>query len=80
VTVADQGPGLAPEIRARLFEAFVSTKPDGLGLGLSISRTIVEEQGGRIWTEPGPEGRGAVFHFTLVAVEPGGEAYPGEQR
>jgi two-component system sensor kinase FixL len=80
VTVADQGPGLAPEIRARLFEAFVSTKPDGLGLGLSISRTIVEEQGGRIWTEPGPEGRGAVFHFTLMAVKPGGEAYPGEQR
>jgi PAS domain S-box-containing protein len=80
MTVADQGPGLAPEIRASLFEAFVTTKPDGMGLGLSISRTIVEEQGGRIWTEPRPEGRGAVFHFTLVAVELGAEACPVEQR
>jgi two-component system sensor kinase FixL len=77
VIVADQGPGLAPEVRARLFEAFVSTKPDGMGMGLSVSRTIVEDQGGRIWTEPGPEGRGAAFHFTLVAVEPGAEACPG---
>lgn len=65
VTVADTGPGVAPAIAAQLFTAFVSTKGEGMGLGLSICRTIVEANGGRIWTEP-REGGGTQFHFTLV--------------
>ena len=55
-------------MRTRLFEAFVSTKPDGMGLGLSISRTIVEAQGGHIRAEAGPGGRGTSVRFTLPAV------------
>ena len=63
------GPGLAPEVAGRLFEAFVSTKPGGMGMGLSISRTIVEAHGGRLWAEPNPGG-GSVFRFTLPAAPP----------
>lgn len=69
VSVADTGPGLDPMIAPRLFQAFASSKADGMGLGLSICRTIVEAHGGRIWAERGAE-RGAVFHFTLPAGEP----------
>jgi two-component system sensor kinase FixL len=65
VTVADTGPGVPPAIVSRLFTAFVSSKSEGMGLGLSICRTIVEAHGGRIWMEPGPDG-GTAFHFTLV--------------
>jgi len=68
VTIADNGPGVAPSIAGQLFTAFVSTKAEGMGLGLSICRTIVEANGGRIWHEPRPEG-GSQFHFTLVKVE-----------
>lgn len=68
VTVADTGPGVAPEIAENMFRAFNSTKSSGLGLGLSICRTIVEASGGRIWMEPNPEG-GASFHFTLVRAD-----------
>jgi len=68
VTVADTGPGIAPEIAENLFRAFNSTKADGMGLGLSICRTIVEANGGRIWTEP-REGGGTEFHFTLVHAD-----------
>nr|WP_322964416.1 PAS domain S-box protein [Sphingomonas sp. SGZ-02] len=64
IAVADTGPGIAPAIAPRLFEAFASGKEEGMGLGLSISRTIVEAHGGRIWAVPG-EGGGTVFHFTL---------------
>lgn len=64
VTVADTGPGLDEAAAARLFQPFVTTKPHGMGVGLSICRTIVESHGGRIWTEPNPGG-GAIFHFTV---------------
>jgi two-component system sensor kinase FixL len=65
VTVSDTGPGVAPEVAEQLFSAFVSTKAEGMGLGLSICRTIVEANGGRIWTEP-RTGGGTEFHFTLM--------------
>jgi len=68
VTVADTGPGVAPTVAAQLFTAFVTTKAEGMGLGLSICRTIVEANGGRIWMEPRPSG-GTEFHFTLVRAE-----------
>jgi two-component system sensor kinase FixL len=67
VAVADTGPGLSPEIAARLFEPFVSNKPGGMGMGLSICRSIVEAHGGRLWAEPNAEG-GTVFRFTLPAA------------
>lgn len=69
LSIADTGPGVEPEIAAQLFTAFVSSKSEGMGLGLSICRTIVEANGGRIWYEPGKDG-GALFHFTLVRVSP----------
>src|SRR3546814_14620538 len=65
VVVADTGPGVTPEIADKLFTAFVSTKPDGMGLGLSICRTIIEANGGRIWMQAAEAG-GPDFHFTLV--------------
>jgi PAS domain S-box-containing protein len=66
-SVADSGPGLAPEMADRLFEPFVSTKPNGMGLGLSICRSIVEAHGGRLRTQPNP-GSGTMFCFTLPAA------------
>lgn len=67
VVVTDTGPGIAPEMIDQLFQPFVTTKPQGMGVGLSISRTIVEAHGGRIWAEPNPGG-GTIFRFTLRAV------------
>lgn len=64
ISVADSGPGVPPEIAAQLFQPFVTTKPDGMGIGLSVCRTIVEAHGGRLWTEAAPEG-GTVFQFTV---------------
>jgi two-component system sensor kinase FixL len=69
VTVADTGPGISPDMADRLFQAFATTKDEGMGLGLSICRTIVEAHGGRIWATSTPGG-GAAFHFTLVLVDP----------
>jgi len=65
VSIEDSGPGLAPDVAERLFQAFVSTKSDGMGLGLSICHTIIQGQGGRIWTEASGFG-GTAFHFTLI--------------
>ena len=63
----DRGPGIAPEHLPKLFESFFSTKRKGMGLGLSIARTLVEAHGGRIRAENGP-GEGAVFHVELPAA------------
>lgn len=67
IAVADTGPGLAPEVRERLFQPFVTTKPNGMGVGLSICRGIVETHGGRLWATDNAGG-GTIFHFTLVST------------
>jgi two-component system sensor kinase FixL len=67
ISVADSGPGLAPEVRERLFQPFITTKRSGMGLGLSICRRIVEAHGGQLWSEPNPTG-GTIFRFYLAAV------------
>ncbi len=68
VAVEDTGKGIAPEEAAQLFEPFYTTKQGGLGLGLSISRSIVEAHGGKLFVRPNPRG-GAVFSFTLQAAQ-----------
>jgi two-component system sensor kinase FixL len=67
ISVADTGSGIAPDMANQLFQPFVTTKPGGMGVGLSICRTIVEAHGGRIWAEPNPGG-GTIFRFTLRRV------------
>jgi two-component system sensor kinase FixL len=70
VTVTDTGSGIAPSIESQLFQPFVTTKRDGMGIGLSVCRTIVEAHGGRLWVEPSSE-PGCIFRFTLpIAPEP----------
>ena len=64
VSISDTGPGLDPEILNRLFEPFLTTKPTGMGMGLSISRSIIEGHHGHLWADS-ESGRGAKFHFTL---------------
>jgi signal transduction histidine kinase len=66
VAVRDTGPGLRPESLLRLFEPFYTTKPDGMGMGLSICRSIIEAHGGRLWATR-REPRGALFQFTIPA-------------
>ena len=67
ITVEDTGVGLQELQADRLFEPFYSTKPGGLGMGLSISRSIVESHGGRLWATANPE-HGATFHLALPGV------------
>ncbi len=62
--VADHGPGIAPAMLPRLFEPFYTSKPEGLGMGLNICRSIVEAHRGRLWMEPNPEG-GSIFNISL---------------
>ena len=70
IAVRDAGCGLTPEVESRLFETFFTTKPQGLGLGLSICRTIVESHGGRMWAARN-EDAGLTMRFTLpIAREP----------
>jgi two-component system sensor kinase FixL len=64
IAVADSGTGITPEIAAKLFQPFMTTKPQGMGVGLSISRTIVEAHGGRLWASGNPGG-GTIFQLTL---------------
>ncbi len=72
IAIGDTGPGLAEEVEERLFQPFVTTKAGGMGIGLSISHSIVEAHGGRLWATPAPDG-GTVFHFTLPLAPDGGE-------
>jgi two-component system sensor kinase FixL len=67
ISVADTGSGIAEDIIPHLFQPFITSKRQGMGVGLSISRTIIEGHGGRIWADANPAG-GTVFHFTLRAV------------
>ena len=64
VHVSDTGPGLAPEVADRLFQPFVTTKEAGMGIGLSICRSIIDAHGGRLWATPN-EGGGLSFRFRL---------------
>ena len=66
VGVRDTGPGLHPESLLRLFEPFYTTKSDGMGMGLSICRSIIEAHGGRLWAT-GHTSQGAFFQFTIAA-------------
>ena len=70
IHIFDTGSGIDPAIAPQLFQPFITTKPHGMGVGLSICRTIVEAHGGKLWVEPNPGG-GTVFRFTLrmLAVE-----------
>ena len=67
ISVNDTGPGLPTDQADQIFDAFFTTKPQGSGMGLAISKSIVESHGGRIWVN-GDGGRGATFHFTLPAA------------
>jgi two-component system sensor kinase FixL len=67
IDVTDTGSGIAPDIADQLFQPFITTKRTGMGVGLSICRTIIESHGGQIWVEPNPKG-GAIFRFTLRRV------------
>ena len=69
VSVADNGPGLSPEVREKLFRPFVTTKTSGMGVGLSICRSIIDAHGGRLWAEDSPDG-GTVFKFTVPHAQP----------
>jgi C4-dicarboxylate-specific signal transduction histidine kinase len=68
VSVRDTGSGIAPEVLSKLFKPFTTTKKSGMGVGLSICRTIVESHGGKIWADSKP-GEGTTFHFTLKNVD-----------
>jgi len=67
ISVNDTGPGLTPGKADQIFDAFFTTKPQGIGMGLAISKSIIESHGGQIWAD-GNSGRGATFHFTLPAA------------
>ena len=68
VAVQDAGIGMEPESLDRLFRAFYTTKPDGMGMGLSICRSIIEAHGGRVWASPNT-GPGMTFQFTISGYE-----------
>jgi len=68
-SVADVGPGIAPEVQSKLFTPFFTTKSEGMGLGLSLCRTVVEQHGGQLVFESNPP-QGTIFRFTLPLAEP----------
>jgi two-component system, LuxR family, sensor histidine kinase DctS len=68
ISITDNGCGIAPDVREKLFTAFFTTKPEGMGVGLSICRSIVEFHRGRLWADDNvqsPTASGTIFHFTL---------------
>jgi signal transduction histidine kinase len=65
LAVKDCGVGISPEISDHLFDAFFSTKPNGLGVGLSICRSIIQDHGGELWVTDNGDGPGAAFRFSL---------------
>jgi len=67
LSVADSGAGIPPGLHEHIFEAFWTTKEEGIGVGLSISRSIVEANGGQIWAEP-DAGAGATLRFSVPAL------------
>ena len=69
VSVSDTGIGLQPQLAEQIFDAFFTTKPHGTGMGLRISRSIIESHGGRLWAAGAPA-RGATFHLNLPAAPP----------
>ena len=69
VSIKDTGPGIDPEIKPKLFSKFVTNSPGGTGIGLFISKSIVEAHGGRIWAEDNADGKGATFTFSLPLSE-----------
>jgi two-component system sensor histidine kinase VicK len=69
VSIKDTGLGIAPEIKPKLFSKFVTNSPGGTGIGLFISKSIVEAHGGRIWAEDNADGKGATFTFNLPLSE-----------
>jgi two-component system sensor kinase FixL len=68
VAVTDTGSGISPAIETQLFQPFVTTKRDGMGIGLSVCRTIIEAHGGRLWVDPNPGG-GSIFRFTIPLAQ-----------
>ena len=68
MSVCDSGGGIDPAVAENLFEPFVTTKSNGMGLGLLVTRSIIQNHGGRIWATPNPD-RGTTFTFTLPVVQ-----------
>jgi two-component system sensor histidine kinase DctS len=75
-SVADAGPGIPPEVAARLFTPFYTTRREGMGLGLSLCRTVIEQHGGALDFGPAPGGIGTEFRFTLPTPRQGAVAAP----
>ena len=67
VSISDTGIGIPPQLAEQIFDPFFTTKPHGTGMGLRISRSIIESHGGRLWAVASP-GRGAIFHLNLPAA------------
>jgi two-component system sensor kinase FixL len=78
VAVADRGPGLSLDKLEKIFQPFFTTKGEGLGMGLSICRSIMEAHGGRLWAENNPD-RGATFYFTVPVAKSAEASGDGEK-
>jgi signal transduction histidine kinase len=68
--VRDSGIGIDPQNGERLFDSFFTTKPEGMGMGLAICKSILDAHGGNIWASPNADG-GSTFHFTLAGIQEG---------